>query len=326
MEQNFQHDHLQYENYKQISSSNRGSSMNTHDNRNYSCNLKQLQNHQYCLPSDHVTSASDNAADASNPSNSLEQVVCAHGQQQYNVHHYNSNSVAHFQHLASAVLNSAVGATCRNFHYPKCLNSDRDTLHQRRSASRVLLPTISHGTSFTSGTVNDTNYRFASPNTSNLDCSSSVLKPLAVSNLHTADFVNSSKNCRERGHSSTNQTSSSANSALDRGGRARKKGKERADTSLGRGQKNESQRLYPCNVCGQILRHRSSFITHQRSHRQEKFFKCNRCGKTFIDQSTVTKHLRTHSGVKPYTCSICQTSFSQSGNLRRHVKRLHAQS
>lgn len=312
MERTFQHDYLLCEGYKQSSLSTRGSMINTGDSLNYNCNTKQLQNHQYCFPSDLRTSASDNTGYVLNR---FEHFALEHGPLQYNVTGYNSNSDAHFQHSANALSNLALGASSENFHdIHHSLNSNGYTLHQTRPASRVFQPTLSLDASATGLTVS-------------LDNSSSASKSVTVSNLPTADCVNSTDNLREHAQPSTTHTLRSADSSDSYPeGRSREKKAEKMEMSSRRGKKEDCQRLYPCDVCGKILKHRSSFITHQRAHRQEKFFKCKRCGKTFIDQSTVTKHLRTHSGVKPFTCSICQRSFSQSGNLRRHVKRIHVQS
>src|SRR5688572_19230751 len=64
--------------------------------------------------------------------------------------------------------------------------------------------------------------------------------------LPTADFVNRPNNNRDRGRSSSTQPFSSANSAFYHGGTAQEKEEERLETSLGRDQTKESQRLYRC--------------------------------------------------------------------------------
>ncbi|KAK8745673.1 hypothetical protein OTU49_000312 [Cherax quadricarinatus] len=77
-----------------------------------------------------------------------------------------------------------------------------------------------------------------------------------------------------------------------------------------------------CQVCGKMLKGRSSLKSHLNSHHRIQPHACPYCTKCFTNRSVLVAHLRIHTGEMPYVCRICDTSFRTQSSLTRH-KSLH---
>lgn len=117
-----------------------------------------------------------------------------------------------------------------------------------------------------------------------------------------------------------------------------------------------------CDVCGKVMKNKSSLARHSFIHTGKKPFAChlcdlrfNRrdnlqhhlsrlhpngvaklekqrevqawlcavCGKTFSCRSRLKTHEVIHSGVKPYRCDLCPKAYMRTNDLEHHKKIVH---
>ncbi|KAM7369517.1 hypothetical protein PAMP_010836 [Pampus punctatissimus] len=117
-----------------------------------------------------------------------------------------------------------------------------------------------------------------------------------------------------------------------------------------------------CDVCGKVMKNKSSLARHSFIHTGEKPYAChlcelrfNRrdnlqhhltrlhpngvaklekqreeqtwlcavCGKTFSCRSRLKTHEVIHSGVKPYRCDLCPKAYMRTNDLEHHKKIIH---
>lgn len=114
--------------------------------------------------------------------------------------------------------------------------------------------------------------------------------------------------------------------------------------------RHSNKEYVQCPVCNEVIKQRSSFITHMRTHTGERPHCCTLCGKGFKNHSQVAAHMRTHTdgtfecnecnrrfktrfhlrrhslvhtGEKPFKCMYCAYSCNVKGNINKHVKMVH---
>lgn len=51
---------------------------------------------------------------------------------------------------------------------------------------------------------------------------------------------------------------------------------------------------------------------------------CDVCGKVMKTKSSLARHAFIHTGKKPFSCALCPLRFNRRDNLRHHVSRMHA--
>ena len=84
------------------------------------------------------------------------------------------------------------------------------------------------------------------------------------------------------------------------------------------GKAKVSSKLLLCQVCGKLLKGRSSLRTHLALHENAKRYRCPYCTKCFNDKKVQKNHVRTHTREKPFNCSKCSAAFSTSSGLLSH--------
>ncbi|CAB4065200.1 KRAB [Lepeophtheirus salmonis] len=89
--------------------------------------------------------------------------------------------------------------------------------------------------------------------------------------------------------------------------------------------KNNSSRLYPCNLCGKLLSSTSNLKSHKNTiHRKERNFACTYCAKCFSSKSNLQIHEGAlHTGILPYKCKDCSESFTRKSSLENHISTVH---
>ncbi|XP_057309185.1 zinc finger protein 836-like isoform X2 [Hydractinia symbiolongicarpus] len=85
----------------------------------------------------------------------------------------------------------------------------------------------------------------------------------------------------------------------------------------------DGQKLFKCEVCGEVFKQAQSFSGHCRLHRGERIkrFKCSICGSTYTTKSHLKFHMYKHSGNYPFTCSFCGKGFAGRSQHKYHVLR-----
>lgn len=77
-----------------------------------------------------------------------------------------------------------------------------------------------------------------------------------------------------------------------------------------------------CDICQRIVRTRSNFTTHMRSHIPNSY-KCRTCGGRFDGITKRNIHEQSHS-TESLVCSICRASFGTIRYLQQHMRRMHS--
>ena len=85
---------------------------------------------------------------------------------------------------------------------------------------------------------------------------------------------------------------------------------------------SKPDKLFICQECHAVFKHRHHVVRHMRAHSGERPFRCDECGATFARKCILTNHRRIHSGEKPYICTECGDTFSRKHHLVIH-RRTH---
>jgi hypothetical protein len=78
--------------------------------------------------------------------------------------------------------------------------------------------------------------------------------------------------------------------------------------------------IYTCEFCQKILKYRSKYLEHLRTHTGERPFGCTYCGASFTQRGALKQHERIHTGDRPHYCLQCQKSFRTASALNVHLK------
>ncbi|XP_072034366.1 uncharacterized protein [Amphiura filiformis] len=89
-----------------------------------------------------------------------------------------------------------------------------------------------------------------------------------------------------------------------------------------KGKNGKPDKMFICQECGAVFKHRHHVVRHMRSHSGERPFRCEECGATFARKCILTNHKRTHTGEKPFICTECGDTFSRKHHLVIH-RRTH---
>ncbi|XP_077863074.1 uncharacterized protein LOC100375162 isoform X2 [Saccoglossus kowalevskii] len=81
--------------------------------------------------------------------------------------------------------------------------------------------------------------------------------------------------------------------------------------------------LYPCKICGLLLKSHRHLADHMSIHPNEETINCPECPRQFLCKQGLERHILTHTGEKPHSCTYCGKRFSASTSCRRHEK-LHS--
>ncbi|XP_046876221.1 uncharacterized protein LOC124467811 [Hypomesus transpacificus] len=83
-------------------------------------------------------------------------------------------------------------------------------------------------------------------------------------------------------------------------------------------ERETSDKVHRCNVCGRGFRRFYCLKTHQRIHTGERPYPCRYCEKRFRHLDSLHKHQRIHTGERPYRCAQCGCCFRELGQLKKH--------
>ena len=86
---------------------------------------------------------------------------------------------------------------------------------------------------------------------------------------------------------------------------------------------HETEKKYPCDICGKYFRSSSYLQTHMKACSGIKEEECAYCGKKFAKRAVLINHERLHTGEKPYQCGICNERFRTHHNYTNHGKTQH---
>merc|ERR1719505_45063 len=83
------------------------------------------------------------------------------------------------------------------------------------------------------------------------------------------------------------------------------------------------EKVFKCQVCGEVFKQPQSFSGHCRLHRatRNKHFKCNICNHSYTTRSHLKFHMYKHNGGFPYTCQYCNKGFAGRSQHRYHELR-----
>ena len=78
--------------------------------------------------------------------------------------------------------------------------------------------------------------------------------------------------------------------------------------------------IFPeCEYCHIVLRNRTFYETHRRTHLPPtKDFSCRHCPKLFKTRAQQEIHEARHTGQGRYACAVCGKRFPQRGEMRNH--------
>ena len=133
--------------------------------------------------------------------------------------------------------------------------------------------------------------------------------------------------------------------------------KNYGDGDLIKHMQSHSSKTYNCEICYKVLKQRSSFTRHMKTHKKSEGYKCEICEKEFSRPDYLKKHVKIshekeckypikhdkqicnicnkkitqlknhfktiHEGQKKFKCDVCKKLFSSKNNLEIHVKRVH---
>ena len=84
------------------------------------------------------------------------------------------------------------------------------------------------------------------------------------------------------------------------------------------GDPKKRKKLYPCEICGVVLKSFGGHTGHMLGHSGEKPHSCKVCQKAFRHVNALRNHERIHSGIKPYKCDQCEKCFVEQVNAPAH--------
>ncbi|KAL8212862.1 UNVERIFIED_CONTAM: hypothetical protein K2H54_059245 [Gekko kuhli] len=72
------------------------------------------------------------------------------------------------------------------------------------------------------------------------------------------------------------------------------------------------EKLHKCQLCGKVMRTKTSLLIHERTHREAKQYTCLECGKKFSQKNYLGCHQRSHRRKKPYKRSDSDKSLTMN--------------
>ncbi|KAK4882107.1 hypothetical protein RN001_005426 [Aquatica leii] len=83
---------------------------------------------------------------------------------------------------------------------------------------------------------------------------------------------------------------------------------------------NKKQTIFVCEVCGVIIKSRSSHYHHMLKHAGKKYV-CNFCQKSYSNSSALQLHIAAvHKNMRTHLCTICGKLFNYSNALTYHMR------
>ena len=84
----------------------------------------------------------------------------------------------------------------------------------------------------------------------------------------------------------------------------------------------ETEKLYQCDVCGEVCRSRNHFRYHKKTAHLDgqRPFACDLCPATFKDFGGLKSHKIIHSSNRPFQCELCHATFARIQTLTMHKK------
>lgn len=121
-----------------------------------------------------------------------------------------------------------------------------------------------------------------------------------------------------------------AGAALSRGKRdlKRKKNLKKGRSNTDKPVQN-SEQVFNCDVCDEVLVGKYNVNKHKRYHKQakkQKVFRCSfeGCTKEFRDSSNLRKHENSvHLNIRKFLCEFCVAQFKTSSCLKTHITAYH---
>ncbi|XP_059607702.1 zinc finger protein OZF-like [Phlebotomus argentipes] len=92
-------------------------------------------------------------------------------------------------------------------------------------------------------------------------------------------------------------------------------------------QQNSQKHIFPCTICGKLLKTQQSLKGHIARHGTDTKFECEQCGRAFNDKHDMRRHIqRIHSQLpgKRFSCQHCEKVFYNRTLFERHVS-VHSQ-